>query len=102
MRELTKAVSSLFLAASLFGVKQVQDVLLQRRPRLRSSPATQAVVSVTAEVLDELNRPLRITFEVLDPIQRFFTSRRPASAIPLAQAGMLPCRVEHGVVSGER
>lgn len=63
MRELTKSIGSFSWAMSLFGAKQMLNLL-------RPARATEAFDSVTRETEHQLDDALRATFQAGDRIQR--------------------------------
>src|SRR6185436_5797375 len=69
MREFTKNLFSFSWAMSLFGLKQIGNVL-NPQSTLRGAPdAAKSFDSVTDAVVDQFGRSLRQTFEVGDKIQ---------------------------------
>jgi haloalkane dehalogenase len=69
MREFTKNLFSLSWAMSLFGAKQLTN-LLNPQEALRGAPDTaEAFDSVTGAVVDQFGKNLRQTFEVGDRLQ---------------------------------
>jgi hypothetical protein len=70
MREFTKAAGSFFLAMSLFGVKQMENIVTPRERGRRKGPATQALDSVTAATLEQLGDGLVAVFRAADTTQR--------------------------------
>jgi hypothetical protein len=70
MREFTKAMGSYLLAMSLFGFKQIDNLIAPRERGERKGPATQALDSLTAATLEQLGDGLATTFRALDSTQR--------------------------------
>lgn len=70
MREFAKAMSSYFLASSLFGLKQAENILKPRERGERKGPATQAFDAVTAATLDQLGDGLKSVFRAIDSSRR--------------------------------
>jgi hypothetical protein len=70
MQEFIKSSSSLMLALSLFGVKQIENIVTPRDRDEHHSPATKAMNSVTNATIDQFGETLRSTFRTLDNVQR--------------------------------
>jgi hypothetical protein len=70
MRELTKAMGSYFLAMSLFGVKQMENLITPDERGQRIGPAAQAFDSVTAATVNQLADGYATAFRAFDSAQR--------------------------------
>jgi hypothetical protein len=70
MREFTKSMGSLMLALSLFGLKQMQNIVTPRERGARRGPGAKAFDSVTHATTDQFGETLRATFRVMDNVQR--------------------------------
>jgi hypothetical protein len=70
MREFAKSFTSLYLAMSLFAIKQVQNVVTPRPRGQRRGPATKALDAVTNATVDQFGETLRSTFRMFDNVQR--------------------------------
>ena len=69
MRDFTKNLFSLSWAMSLFGARQIGNLLNPRQAASGEPGPAQALDSVTSAVVDQLGRGLRQTFEVGDLLQ---------------------------------
>ncbi len=58
------------LAMSLFGFKQMENLVTPRERGERKGPATNALDSVTAATVEQLGDGLTMAFRVLDSTQR--------------------------------
>jgi hypothetical protein len=70
MRELVKSFSSMMLSLSLFGVKQIENMVTPKERGERSGPASRAMNSITNATLDQFGETLRSTFRTIDNVQR--------------------------------
>jgi hypothetical protein len=70
VREFVKSFFSLGIAASLFPLKQIDNLLAPVEPGDLKNPATEAMDSVTSATLDQFGGTLRATFSALDNVQR--------------------------------
>jgi hypothetical protein len=70
VREFVKSFFSLGIAASLFPLKQLDNLLAPVEPGDLKNPATEAMDSVTSATLDQFGGTLRATFSALDNVQR--------------------------------
>ena len=70
MREVVKSTSSLMLALSLFGLKQLDNLMKPRGRGDWRAPATKAADAVTSAAIDQFGESLRSTFRAVDNAQR--------------------------------
>jgi len=70
MGEFVKSMTSAWLALSLLGLKQAQDLLSPRNGDTRTGPATRSLGSLTDAVTDQLDTTFLRTFRTLDGLQR--------------------------------
>jgi len=70
MREFTKAFFSYSLALSLFGVKQMANILTPAGRYENRGKATKAFGSLTNATTDQFDETLQSTFRALDKVQR--------------------------------
>src|SRR3954451_1689663 len=70
MREFTKAFFSYSLALSLFGVKQMANILTPTGRYDSRGKATKAFGSLTNATTDQFDETLQSTFRALDKVQR--------------------------------
>jgi hypothetical protein len=74
MRELTKSFFSFSLACSLFGLKQMENLLTPKARDEDKGPATKAFDSVTNAYTQQFGETLNSTFRALDNTQRGLVS----------------------------
>src|SRR5882762_9771487 len=74
MRELTKSFFSYSLACSLFGLKQMENLLTPRDRGEDKDPASKAFDSVTNAYTQQFGETLNSTFRALDNTQRGMVS----------------------------
>ena len=70
MREFTKSLLSYSLALSLFGLKQMQNLLTAADRDERRGPATKSFDALTNAATDQLGETTYSAFRVLDNVQR--------------------------------
>jgi hypothetical protein len=74
MRELLTSFFSFSLACSLFGLKQIENLLTPTARGEDKEPATKAFDSVTNAFVDQFEETLTSTFRALDNTQRGMVS----------------------------
>ena len=70
MGEFVKSITSAWLALSLLGLKQAQDLVSPRNGDTRTGPVTQALGSLTDAATDQFDNTFLKTFQKLDNLQR--------------------------------
>src|SRR5437764_3509126 len=70
MREFVKSFFSLGIAASLFPVKQLENIVTPTERGERTGPATKAMDAVVNATVDQFGGTLRSTFSAFDNMQR--------------------------------
>jgi hypothetical protein len=70
LREFTKALLSYSLAMSLFGLKQMQNLVTPTRHDETRGPASKALESVTNATTNQFGETLSSLFRTMDNLQR--------------------------------
>lgn len=70
MRDFVKSSSSLMLALSLFGLKQIENLIAPRNRDGTRSRAAIAMNSITNVTVEQFGETLRGTFRAVDNMQR--------------------------------
>ena len=70
MREFVKSSSSLMLALSLFGLKQIENLVAPRESDDTTGRAARAMNSITDATVDQFGDTLQGTFRAVDNVQR--------------------------------
>jgi hypothetical protein len=87
MREFTKALFSYTLATSLFGVKQMANLLIPTGRDQSKSPATKAFDALTHAATDQFDETLNSTFRMLDNVQRGVVNLGFSVLTPFSSSG---------------
>ena len=90
MREFTKALLSYSLATSLFGLKQMQNLITPSDPDEHRGPATKAFDSVTNATINQFGGTLKSLFGAVDNVQRGLVSLTFSFFLPFASGRGLP------------